>query len=84
MIKLNEVQVTISGKIFNLSRVGVEERLINVKPEKVTKYGIEIRGQEYPVLQVLSAAAGVPKIECNTVHAYRTLQKLGFEIRIHE
>ena len=83
MIHLREIQVTNRGKAFSLSRAGVEASLVNVSPERVTKYGVEIHGHEYPVLQVLAAATGTPKIEWSTVNAYRILQKLGFEIRAH-
>ena len=80
----DEVQVTNRGQKYNLSRLGVEASLLNVVPDRVTKYGVVIRGQEYPVLQVMAVATGIPKIEWSTVNAYRILQKLGFEILIHE
>ena len=83
MIQPDELQVTNRGRMFSLSRAGVEASLLNVEPERVTKYGVEMHGQEYPVLQVIAVATGVPKIEWSTVNAYRILQKLGFEIRIH-
>ncbi|MFC2021747.1 hypothetical protein ACFLTR_00820 [Chloroflexota bacterium] len=84
MIQQHELYVKNRGKMFNLSRAKVEDSLLNVRPERVTKYGVEIYGQEYPVLQILAAATGTPKIEWSTVNTYRILQKLGFEIRIHE
>jgi len=83
-IQPEELQVTNRGKMFTLSRTGVEASLLNVRPERVTKYGVEVHGQEYSVLQVIAVATGVPKIEWSTVNAYRILQKLGFEICIHE
>lgn len=84
MIEPDELQVTNRGKTFTLSLAGVEASLLDVEPERVTKYGLEIHGKEYPVLQVIAAASGIPKIEWSTVNAYRILQKLGFEILIHE
>ena len=84
MIQSHELQVTNRGKVFNLSRAGIEASLLNVTPQRVTKYGVEIHGQEYSVLQVLATATETPKIEWSTVNAYRILQKLGFEIRVHE
>lgn len=83
MVDSGKVQVTNRGRIFTLSRAGVEASLHKVEPERVTKYGVEIKGREYPVLQIVAAATGVPKIEWSTVNAYRVLQKLGFEIHIH-
>jgi len=79
----DELQVMNRGRKFNLSRRGVEASLLNVTPDRVTKYGIVIRGQEYSVLQVMAVATEMPKIEWSTVNAYRILQKLGFEILIH-
>ena len=84
MIEPDELQVANRGKTFTLSLAGVEASLLDVEPERVTKYGVEIHGQEYPVLQVIAAASGIPKIEWSTVNAYRILQKMGFEILIHE
>ena len=87
MIVMNQpdkLQVTNRGKTFALSHAGVEASLLNVTPERVTKYGVEIHGQEYPVLQVIATATGTPRIEWSTVNTYRILQKLGFEIRVHE
>ncbi len=79
-----ELQVTNRGKMFNLSLARIEASLLNVEPERVTKYGVNIQRQEYPLLQILATATETPKIEWSTVNAYRILQKLGFEIRIHE
>ena len=79
-----ELQVNNRGRKFNLSRAGVEASLLNVTPERVTKYGVMIHGQEYSVLQVIAAATETPKIEWSTVNTYRILQKLGFEIHVHE
>ena len=83
MIHQREIHVTNRGKTFRMSRAGIEASLVNVTPERVTKYGVEIHGHEYPVLQVLAATTETPKIEWSTVNAYRILQKLGFEIRAH-
>ena len=79
-----ELQVTNRGKTFNISRARIEASLLNVEPERVTKYGVEMHGKEYPLLQVLATVTETPKIEWSTVNAYRILQKLDFEIRIHE
>ena len=84
MMQLNELQVTNRGKTFNLSRAGVEASLTNVRPERVTKYGVEAHGREYSLLQAIATATGTPRIEGSTVNAYRILQRLGFEIRVHE
>ena len=56
---------------------------LKVTPGRVTKYGVVIRGQEYPVLQMMAMATGIPKNEWSTINAYRVLQKLVFEILIH-
>jgi 5-methylcytosine-specific restriction protein B len=84
MVDSEELRVTNRGRAFPLSQARVESSLLNVEPERVAKYAVEIRGREYPVLQVISIATGTPKIEWSTVNAYRILQKLGFEIRVHE
>lgn len=84
MITLPEVQVTNRGKRFLLSRGRVENSLMATAPQRVIKYGVVIHGQEYPVRQVLAVATGTPEIEWSTTNAYRLLQKLGFEILIHE
>lgn len=84
MVDPDELRVTNRGKVLLLSRARIESSLLNVEPERVAKYAVEIWGKEYPVLQVISIATNTPKIEWSTVNAYRILQKLGFEIRVHE
>ncbi len=83
MLTAPEVQFTNHGKRFYVSKSRVESSMLEVTPHRVTKYGVEINGQEYPVRQVLAIATGTPEIEWSTTNAYRLLQKLGFEIHIH-
>lgn len=83
MITSPEIRVTNNGKRFVLSRLGVENTMKEVAPQRVIKYGVVIHGQEYPVRQVLAVATRTPEIEWSTTNAYRLLQKLGFEILIH-
>lgn len=84
MTQPRELQITNRGKRFRLSRAGVEASLLNVSPEQVRKYGVEIHGQEYPVIQIIAVATGTPKIEWSTFNTYRILQRLGFEVHTHE
>jgi 5-methylcytosine-specific restriction protein B len=86
MIVMNQppgFQMTNWGKTFYLSRAKVEKSLLNIAPQRVTKYGLALHGREYPVRQVIAIATGTPMIEWSTTNAYRILQKLGFKIRIH-
>ncbi len=86
MIVMNQphgFQVTNWGKTFYLSRAKVEKSLLKIAPQRVTKYGLVIHGREYPVRQVVAIATETPMIEWSTFNAYRILQKLGFEIRVH-
>ncbi len=86
MIMMNKphgFQMTNWGKTFYLSRAKVEKSLLNIAPQRVTKYGLVIHGREYPVRQVVAIATQTPMIEWSTSNAYRILQKLGFEIRVH-
>ena len=79
----DKLQIINRGKKFNLSRREIEASRLKVTPGRVTKYGVVIRGQEYPVLQMMAMATGIPKNEWSTINAYRVLQKLVFEILIH-
>lgn len=83
MIVQRELPVINRGRKFLLARTQVEDKLKMLAPQRVMKYGVEVGGQEYPVRQVLAVATGTPEIEWSTVNAYRILQRLGFEIRIH-
>ena len=86
MIMMNQAhgfQVTNRGRTFYLFRAKVEKGLLNVMPQRVTKYGLALHGREYPVRQVLAIATGTPIIEWSTTNAYRILQKLGFKISVH-
>ena len=51
IIERNALPVTNLGKIFTLSRAGVEASLLDVAPELGRKYGVEMHGQEYPMSQ---------------------------------
>ena len=84
MTSEQEVLVTSRGRPFRLCKSGVQKSLEDVSPERVTKYGVEIHGQEYSIRQVVAVATNTPKIEWTTANAYRILQKLGFEVQIHE
>ncbi len=86
MIMMNQphgFQVTNRGRTFYLFRAKVEKSLLRIAPQRVTKYGLALHGREYPVRQVIAIATGTPTIEWSTTNAYRILQKLGFEIRVH-
>ncbi len=83
MTQQHGFQVTNWGRTFYLSRAKVEHNLLKIAPQRVTKYGLAIHGREYPVRQVLAIATETPIIEWSTSNAYRILQKLGFEIRVH-
>ncbi len=72
---------TVGGSVIHLSKKSVETALKGVKPEQIKKYSVKISGQEYPIKQVVSVAAGVPIAAFISTDAYRVLTRLGFEVR---
>jgi hypothetical protein len=78
------VEFTIGKKRAELTRERVEEVLEKLDPEPFkgrAKYYVEYRGRRYPIKQVLSAATGLPKVSFTTMHAYKVLKELGFEVK---
>jgi hypothetical protein len=60
----------------------IQTRLLDPEPFKgKAKYYVEFRERRYPIKQVLSAATGLPKVSFTTMHAYRVLRELGFEVK---
>ena len=67
-----------------LTRERVEEVLEKLDPEPFkgkAKYYVEFKGRRYPIKQVLSAVTGLPKVSFTTMHAYKVLKELDFEVK---
>ena len=78
------MEFVIGKEKVELTREKVEEVLGKLDPEPFrgkAKYYIEHKGRRYPIKQVLSAATGLPKVSFTTMHAYKVLRELGFEVK---
>jgi len=75
-----EVEVTIHGKRFAISKKGIEESLKGVSPQRISKYSVLINGNPFPIKQVIAVALGISPLAFGSSTAYQILQGLGFEI----
>jgi hypothetical protein len=79
-----EVHFTVGGQKKSLTKKAVEASVKNLKPETINKYSVHIGDQDFPIKQVLSAATGVPGAEFISTDAYRTLKRLGFDVKVEQ
>ena len=71
---------TIMGKSYQLTDRAVVSALKGVKPERVSRYSVQVKGRRYPLKQALSGAIRVPPVAFTSQVAYRILTSLGYEI----
>jgi len=82
---VEEVRVTIAGKVIVASREDVEAVARGLKPEPVTKHWVKVAGKMFPpkrLLEAVAKAKGVPldRLGFQTMSARRSFNKLGFEM----
>jgi len=78
------VQVTIKGRVFDISYQDVIEALEKIDPEPLrgrAKYYIEYKGKKYPIKQVIAEVTGLPRIAFTAKYAYDILTKIGFDVK---
>ena len=79
----DEIEFTLNGQPFRLSRAHVTKIMNGVVPEVVRTHGVVVNGIEYPVKQVLERAIGVDRADFISTAARRHLRRLDFEVRSH-
>ena len=79
-----EVEVTIRGEEYEITRRKITEALRGKKPRRVVKYSVSIDGKLFPVKQVVAVTLQISPMEFGTTTAYQILRGLGFEITSEE
>jgi len=76
------MRLNLKGQFYDISKPEAIKKLSGSKPEVIgrAKYHIKVDDKEYPIRQALSIVFNIPRIEIQTVDAYRVLKNLGFEI----
>lgn len=74
----DEVQFTINGATYELTREQVESTLARTAPAEVSTYSVEVSGSRFPVKQVISEVTGLQRSEFTSGQAQRVLTGLGF------
>lgn len=69
------------GKAYELTRQGVEEKVIHVKPGPIQKYYVVINGKQYPPKQVISECIDIALVEFTTMDAANILRRLDFKLK---
>ena len=75
------INFTLRGKSYNLSLESVTSAMNGVKPNRITKYYVDIGGDHYPPKQILSEALLIPRISFTTKDAYDILTRLGLKVK---
>lgn len=78
---MEQVQFTLNGDRYELSRAMVEARLADVEPESIREHAVQVNGTWFPIKQAFEAAAGVARSEFISHTARRHLAALGFDVR---
>ncbi len=74
------MKLRVRGKVFNITKKEVEQKLAGIEPELGVKYFIVIEGKEYPIKQIVGKAFSLSRADFVTQEAYRILRRLGFKI----
>jgi hypothetical protein len=77
---MDEIDFTLDGEKFHLTRQGVIHAMRNQIPGGIQKYAVDIEGARFPVKQVLAQALRIPTTRFITTRAQDILRKLGFRI----
>ena len=78
---------TVSGRSYEITKQKVIEATRGIPasiPDIRNKYYVEIRGEHYPIKQLIHLVTGLPNIQFNAGPAHRILERLGFEIGIYK
>ncbi len=79
-----ELTFTVGGKTMSLTKKAVEASVKNLKPGTIRTYSVRIGDRDFPIKQVLSAATGLPGAAFISTDAYRTLTRLGFDVKVEQ
>ncbi|HEY9566334.1 MAG TPA: hypothetical protein VIR30_21435 [Nocardioides sp.] len=74
------IQFTLDGQRYELSREGVESRLLDVAPDAIRKHAVRVNDTWFPVIQAFEVATGIPRSEFMSNTARRHLAALGYEV----
>ncbi len=74
------MKLRVRGRVFNITKKEVEQKLTRIEPEPGVKYFVVIKGKEYPIKQVVDKAFSLSRADFVTQEAYRILRRLGFKI----
>lgn len=77
-------QFILRGKTFDLDRNDIESAVRGRSPERIQKYAVSIGGKEWPIKQVVRLATSLQSAEFTAHDAFRVLQKIGYEIVVHD
>ncbi len=77
----DEIEFTLNGKPFRLSRSGVVRAMNGVEPEPIHTHSVIIGGVEYPVKQAFDRVTGEDRLDFISTAARRQFRRLEFEVR---
>lgn len=76
----DELNCTIGGERFTISRSRVLARTEALEPEQLRDHGVKLHGKVFPVKQVVAAVTGLDRLDFQSMQARSVLKRLGFEL----
>ena len=76
----DELDCTINGHKFHITRKDVEKAMVGVSPDAMRDHGVKIHDRIYPVKQVVSLVTGLDRLDFQSMQARSVLQRLGFPL----
>jgi hypothetical protein len=80
VISMEEIEFTLSGKHYRLSRAGIEEAVEFDMPKAIEKYFVELSGRRWPPKQIISTALKLQPVGFTTMAAKGILERLGIPV----
>lgn len=77
---MEQLEITIRGHVYKLSREDVIKSVSKISPGPIRKHYVEISGTCYPIKQALAQVLRLEVIGFNSQDAYHVFRRLGFPI----
>lgn len=77
---VNELEFTINGQTYRLTRQQVVARAQGLAPLPIQRWAVEVDGRRFPVKQVLAEATGTHRMDFISHRACDILRRLGFPV----
>ena len=78
---MDELEFTLGGERYHLSRGEVIQKLAGAQPGRITKHAVEVEGVLHPIKTAFARVTGLDALDFTTYQARSIFQRLRFEVR---